>query len=88
MARSTRIDRKLVRALTRNLRRYLTPSLERWIAAAQTEGIDERTTSLVVMMEAMSLAAAFHTGDAKLFRDMADLAFSEACAAVADTTRH
>jgi len=87
MARSaTGIDHQLVRKLSHNLRRYLTPVLTRWLAAAQAEGVNDKTTSLVVMNEAMALAATFHTGDPKLFTDLAALAIADARTPTGTTT--
>ena len=86
MARpAARIDHQLVRELSQNFRRYLTPSLRHWLGAAHAEGVNDKTTSLVIMMEAMALAASFHTGNAKLFTDLAALAIAEARTPTPDT---
>jgi len=80
------IDHSLVRELSHNLRRFLESPLRRWLAVAHDEGVNDKTTSLVVMMEAMALAASFHTGNAKLFTDLAALAIAEARTPTGDTT--
>ena len=80
------VNQQLAVELSHNLRRYLTPVFRRWLAAAHAEGVDDNTTSLVVMMEAMALAASFHTGNAKLFTDLAALAIAEARTPMGTTT--